>query len=74
MKTTKETVTINYYGVELTVIGNYTPSESETYENPSFASEFDFNIIEVNGIDIIDLMDEKHFESIANMCIEKIED
>jgi len=80
MKTTKETLTIIFCGIELTVSGTYTPEEPQVryYDDmsgyPGASSEFDINSVQINGVEINDILSEDQFDEIAEICIQNIEE
>jgi len=72
------TVHITYRGIELRVVGDYSPEEPAVmyYPDgsgyPGCGAEFSINTIFVDETDIIDLFSEEQIEQIRDMCFDKI--
>lgn len=73
------TLDVNIYDVTLTVSGDYEPEEPrELYDNnmegyPGAAADFDLESVELEGINIIDLLNSNVIELIKEQVIKKQE-
>jgi len=66
-------IPLDFCGVPITVSGNYTAGVMSTWENPPFASEFEIDSIQINGVEINDLLDDDQYNEIVENCIDYIE-
>jgi len=53
----RETLIINYCGVEFEVTGYYTEEETGTHDVPGSPADFDLMLVEIDGQDLTDLLD-----------------
>lgn len=73
------TVDVNIYDVTLTVSGDYEPGEDMVmYDDnmegyPGSSPEFDLETVEIEGINIIDLLNDRVIELIKEQVIENQE-
>jgi hypothetical protein len=79
MRTTKETVTVNYLGFNFDLTGNYTPEESMVmyYKDgsgyPGSSAEFEITEITLCGIDAEELTNRLDaWDELAELAIEQI--
>lgn len=73
-------ITIEYSGVEIIVVGEYTPEEQEVryYSDgsgyPGAPAEFEIQKILYKGVDVFDIYENlDELEDIAEACIDKID-
>lgn len=70
----KQSVTVNYNGIEFELEGYYSKGEPQTYDYPGSGSDYEIWEAYVNGIDIIEILVESQLEDLQNLAIEQIED
>lgn len=61
----QEKHTINYYGLEFNIIGNYDKPEEETNYKGGWVTEF----IKVNDVDVYEFLNESTIKNLANIVL-----
>jgi len=73
MKTTRETATVNYLGLNFDLKGNYFSGEYATYDYPGSPAEFEITSVSVNGTDAEELINRLDaWDELCELAIEYI--
>lgn len=70
----KQTVTINYKGIELEVVGDYFEGDAETRDYPGFPSYFELEEVLHKDENIFDFFEWDDINVMNELAIEKIEE
>ena len=69
-------IDIEYYGVQLRVVGDYQPAERTTYDYPGCAEDFEVSEVYAadSKIDLCDMLDDELIDIVAVAVLEQIQE